>query len=89
MTTFSKDDMRPCPKKAQAVKNTTQLEDKQSAKLQHLNPIRGGLVWSGVEAGGGWGGFRPPPLFYSLTTYANEIKFGTVIVHYIINNLVK
>ena len=31
----------------------------------------------------------PPPLFYSLTTYANEIKFGTVIVHYIINNLVK
>ena len=31
----------------------------------------------------------PRPVFYSLTTYENEIKFGTVIVHYIINNLVK
>ena len=27
--------------------------------------------------------------FDSLTTYANEIKFDTDIVHYIINNLVK
>ena len=40
-------------------------------KINTLNPIRGGLLWSGVEA------------------YANEIKFGTVLVHYIINNLVK
>ena len=60
------------------------------SRLLPFNPIRRGLLWSGVEAGGGGGGGRiPPPLFYSLTTYANEIKFGTVIVHYIINNLVK
>ena len=57
-------------------------------KNNDVNPIRGGILWSGVEAGGGGGGvFRP--LFYPLTTYANEIKFGTVIIHYIINNLVK
>ena len=59
--------------------------------LSSFNHIRGGLLLSGVEEGGGGGGAAEDsaPSFISLTTYANEVKFGTVIIYYIRNNLVK
>ena len=52
-----------------------------------FNPIRGGLLWSGVEAD-----YPPPPpplLFLKPLMQMKKKLFGTVIVHYITNNLVK